>query len=185
MVYAIANDMKTVAVVGCAVGGASDWLDGHIAKNYNQMSVWGGVLDPLADKVFIGCLGTGLALKGLLPTWLLGVILGRDVFLVVCGAAFRAFERPEGAPFFDSETATFEIVPTTLSKVNTALQFALLGATLSHFSFGLPLDVQTLEPLWYLTASTTVLSGVQYLDGSGMRKLSSEHKNLRNKFTWK
>ena len=81
-------------------------------------SVWGGLLDPLADKVFIGCLGVGLVLQGLLPSWLLGVILGRDVFLVACAAGFRALERPQGAPFFDSETATFEIVPTYLSKVS-------------------------------------------------------------------
>ena len=29
--------MKTVALVGCAIGGATDWLDGYIARNYNQM----------------------------------------------------------------------------------------------------------------------------------------------------
>lgn len=69
--------------------------------------------------------------------------------------------------------------------MNTLLQFTLLGATLSHFTYDVPMAVSSLEPLWYLTAGTTILSGLQYLDGSGMRKLSSEHKNLRNKFTWK
>jgi cardiolipin synthase (CMP-forming) len=79
--------------------------------------VWGGILDPLADKVFIGCLASGLCLQGLLPAPLLGLMLGRDLFLVCCAVLFRAIERPEGAAFFDSDTATFEIVPTRLSKV--------------------------------------------------------------------
>ena len=37
LVYAIAHDMKTLALAGCVAGGASDWLDGYISKNYNQM----------------------------------------------------------------------------------------------------------------------------------------------------
>ena len=37
LLYAIANDMKAVALVGCIAGGFSDWLDGYIAKNHNQM----------------------------------------------------------------------------------------------------------------------------------------------------
>jgi hypothetical protein len=76
-------------------------------------------------------------------------------------------------------------IVTSTRQVNTVLQFTVLGATLSHFTCDFPTTVETLQPLWYLTASTTVLSGIQYLDGSGMRKLSSEHKNLHNKFTWK
>lgn len=140
LVYAIANDMKTLAMVGCVAGGASDWLDGYIARNYNQkvvsllvlsvhfysfmlffnyQSVWGGILDPLADKIFIGCLATGLTFHSppLIPPLLLALILGRDLCLVLGGVILRAVERPPGAPFFDSSTATFQIVPTRLSKV--------------------------------------------------------------------
>ena len=81
-------------------------------------SIWGGVLDPIADKVFIGCIAGGLTLQGLFPTTLLCIFLGRDIFLITLGALFRAIERPSGAPFFDSDTATFEIIPTKLSKVS-------------------------------------------------------------------
>ena len=41
--------------------GLSDWLDGFVARRYNQGSVIGSYLDPLADKVLIGCTVGALA----------------------------------------------------------------------------------------------------------------------------
>lgn len=84
-----------------------------------MQSIWGGILDPVADKVFIGCIAAGLCHKGLLPTELLSLILGRDAMLIMGGLAIRAFEKDPDVDFFDStsESATFEIVPTMLSKV--------------------------------------------------------------------
>jgi hypothetical protein len=72
-------------------------------------------------------------------------------------------------------------------QVNTALQFILLGTSLSHFAFELPLSVDTLVPLWYLTGTTTLLSGMQYLDGSGMKSIAPGQANSGSykKFTWK
>jgi len=177
LALAIVYDMKEVALVGCVVAGFSDWLDGYIAKNYNQMTVLGGMLDPIADKIMVGCLTGGLAWKGLLPMELAAVILGRDAVLIAASFAIRAYERPAGSPFFDTtHSATFEIVPSTLSKVNTGLQFALLGATLSHFYCLWP-TVAALQPLWWVTGSTTVASGLGYLlTGSGVRRLTGAAK---------
>ena len=176
LALAIVYDMKEVALVGCVVAGFSDWLDGYIAKNYNQMTVLGGMLDPIADKVMIGCLSAGLAYKGLLPMELAAVILGRDTVLVAASFAIRAYERPAGSPFFDTTySATFEIVPSTLSKVNTGLQFALLASTLSHF-YCLSPSMAMLEPLWWATGTTTVLSGAGYLTGSGVRRLPGSER---------
>jgi len=170
---AIAYDMKEVALIGCALAGFSDWLDGYIAKNYNQMTVLGGMLDPIADKVMIGCLTAGLAFKGLMPVELVGVIIGRDMALIIASFAIRGYEKPKDAPFFDTTySATFEIVPSTLSKVNTGLQFVLVGSTLGSFYCNVP-DVALLQPLWWLTGGTTLLSGADYLTGSGVRRISA------------
>jgi len=46
--WAVVNDHKNVALAGCAIAAFSDWLDGYIAKNYDQMTVLGGMLDPAA-----------------------------------------------------------------------------------------------------------------------------------------
>jgi len=172
LAFAIVNDMKEVALIGCCVAGFSDWLDGYIAKNYNQMTVLGGMLDPIADKVMIGCLSLGLAFKGLLPLPLAGVVVGRDVMLLAASFYLRHRERPMGAPFFDTTySATFEITPSTLSKVNTGVQFVLLASTLSNFAIGAP-ALPYIEPLWYLTALTTIGSGIGYMDGTGVRRIS-------------
>lgn len=171
LALAIAYDMKEVALVGCLVAGFSDWLDGYIAKNYNQMTVLGGMLDPIADKVMVGSLTAGMAYKGLLPMELAGVIVGRDAILLAASFALRWYEQPKGAPFFDTTySATFEIVPSNLSKFNTGAQFVLLSCTLSHFALGSPM-LASLEPLWWITGGTTVLSGLGYVTGSGVRRL--------------
>ena len=169
--YAIATDMKGVALAGCIIFGISDFLDGYIARTYNQETALGAFLDPLADKIFIGALVAGLSAKGLFPLPLAGLILGRDTLLVAASFIMRAREMPAGAPFFDTKaTATFEIVPSELSKINTACQILLVTCSLGNFALELPLEV-IVEPLWWITAVTTVGSGISYLDGSGLRRI--------------
>ena len=176
LAYAIVYDMKEVAMVGCLLAGFSDWLDGYIAKNYNQMTVLGGMLDPIADKVMIASLSAALAWKGHLPVELAAVFIGRDVLLIAASFAIRAYERPSGAPFFDTtHSATFEIVPSTLSKVNTGLQFAVLGSTMSYFYCLWP-SLAVIEPLWWATGTTTLLSFAGYLTGHGVRRLDGASK---------
>lgn len=115
---AIAYDMKAAALGGCILFGFTDWLDGYLAKKLNQQTVLGAFLDPMADKVMIGALTIGLVAKGLIPIELAWVILGRDLTLIAASFALRAMERPAGSHFFDTtDSATFNIVPSDLSKV--------------------------------------------------------------------
>lgn len=114
---AIYYDMKGVALLGCAYAGASDWLDGYIARKYHMKSLVGAFLDPIADKLTIGSLTFGLAMKGLLPLPLAWLILVRDVALLSGGAYFRYKERPMMKDFFDPRVSSIRIVPSQLSKV--------------------------------------------------------------------
>ena len=118
LTYSVYNDMKSVALIGCLIAGASDWLDGYIAKNYNMRSRLGEVIDPLADKVVIGCLTIGLSMKGLIPMSLMGVILGRDLVLLASSFYIRYNEKPKGAPMFDPTSFTYQIEPSMISKVS-------------------------------------------------------------------
>jgi cardiolipin synthase len=171
LTYAIVNEMHQTAFLATAICGFSDWLDGYIAKNYNMKSVLGGFLDPLSDKIVIAALAIGLTAKGLLPVELTSVIVLRDVLLVAGSFYLRAQERPKGSTFFDtSGSATFKIIPSILSKANTGLQFSVVILTLAHFSFGHP-PIYMIEPLWWITGTTTILSGVSYIDGSGIRRI--------------
>ncbi|MCB7137542.1 CDP-alcohol phosphatidyltransferase family protein [Cellulosimicrobium marinum] len=69
------------ALVVLAVSGASDWLDGVLARRLDQVSRVGQMLDPAADRLFILVTLLGLAWRDIIPVWLVVVIVARDVLL--------------------------------------------------------------------------------------------------------
>jgi len=71
------------AVLLLVVSGATDYLDGVIARRWNQVSRVGQILDPLADRLYILATLLGLGLRGIVPWWLLALIVARDVVLGV------------------------------------------------------------------------------------------------------
>ncbi len=69
------------AVVVLAVGGATDWLDGKLARSWHQRSRLGQVLDPLADRLYIMATLVGFAIRGIVPWWLVALLAARDVLM--------------------------------------------------------------------------------------------------------
>jgi len=59
----------------------TDWLDGVIARRFNMMSKLGQVLDPVADRLFVVCTIAVLAVREIVPWWLVAVLVARDVFM--------------------------------------------------------------------------------------------------------
>ena len=76
-------EADTAAFVLLAVSGITDWLDGKIARATGQISRLGQLLDPLADRLYIAATLLGLALRQIIPWWLVVVILARDLVLAV------------------------------------------------------------------------------------------------------
>lgn len=78
------------AVVVLAVGGATDWFDGKLARAWKQRSRLGQVLDPMADRLYILATLVGFVLRDIVPLWLLIVLLARDVLMLTAlGPALR------------------------------------------------------------------------------------------------
>lgn len=71
------------ALLVLAVSGATDWLDGVLARRLNQVTRLGQILDPFADRLFIFVTLIGLAWREVVPLWLVIVIVARDVLLAV------------------------------------------------------------------------------------------------------
>lgn len=71
------------AVLVLAFSGATDWLDGVLARRLGQVSRLGQLLDPAADRLFILVTLVGLAWRGAVPWWLVAVLVLRDVVLSV------------------------------------------------------------------------------------------------------
>ena len=84
-VWALLNARFGVALLLVFVAGFSDALDGYLAKRFDWRSRLGGLLDPLADKLLLISLFVVLAVLGLIPVWLAGVVIGRDLVIVTGG----------------------------------------------------------------------------------------------------
>jgi cardiolipin synthase len=75
------NDGPALTILIIAT--TSDFIDGMIARNFNQVTRLGMYLDPMSDRLFIAASVIGLAIRGLIPVPLLAVVLARDVVLLV------------------------------------------------------------------------------------------------------
>lgn len=73
------------ALIVLVFSSVSDFVDGVIARRFRQVSRLGQLLDPAADRLFIFAALIGLASRGVIPWWLLVVIVARDLMLVVLG----------------------------------------------------------------------------------------------------
>jgi cardiolipin synthase (CMP-forming) len=73
--------------------GASDWLDGKIARALNQGSRLGQVLDPAADRLYIAATIVALAVRAIIPWWLVAILAAREL---VVGGALAVLKRRAG-----------------------------------------------------------------------------------------
>jgi cardiolipin synthase (CMP-forming) len=69
--------------------GASDWLDGKIARALNQQSRLGQLLDPAADRLYIVATVIALAVRGIIPWWLVALLGARELVMAIVLAVLR------------------------------------------------------------------------------------------------
>src|ERR1022692_1672457 len=103
-----AGDWWAVGLLFAA--GASDWLDGKIARALNQQSRLGELLDPAADRLYIVATIVALAIRAIIPWWLVGVLAVRELLLA---AVLLALRRRNYAPLqvsFAGKAATANLL---------------------------------------------------------------------------
>jgi len=83
-----ANEQKDIVYIIALFAYISDLLDGYLARARNEVTEWGKILDPLADKIFIGAICLGMLWSGQLSIWYIAVVLGRDLLIVIAGIFF-------------------------------------------------------------------------------------------------
>ena len=149
-----------------AVASFTDLLDGYIARQFkSQSSVFGSMLDPLADKVLMTVMVISLTYASLLPFPLCALIIGRDIAIVSAVSYLRFISLPQPrtlSRYFDLSLPTVEMKPTLISKYNTFFQVGLVGLSLAAPVFNF-VDSPLLHCSWYFVATTTVLSGLSYV----------------------
>lgn len=144
----------------------TDLVDGWWARKFNQQSVLGSFLDPLADKLMISGTTLFLGVSGVFSYPLVFIILLRDSLLVTGAGLSRFYTLPTHLRslqhyFSLNHIPSVEVKPSTVSKANTVLQVGLVALGILTPAFHLP--VVYMHQLGALTMTTTIWSGLDYL----------------------
>ncbi|KRE12595.1 CDP-alcohol phosphatidyltransferase [Bosea sp. Root483D1] len=130
--------------------GVSDAVDGFIAKRFDMKSELGAYLDPLADKALIVSIYITLAIVGIIPVWLVIVVVSRDLMIVTAVILSWLMEKP------------VTIAPIVVSKLNTAAQLVFAALVLGSKSFDI--DAGAIMPVaQIIVAALTLASMGAYL----------------------
>ena len=143
------------------IAGASDALDGWLARHFHWSSPFGAAMDPIADKLLIAAMFIVFTLQGHIALWVAIIVLSRDAIIMTGAGCYRLlFERIEFAPTF-------------ISKANTAMQIVtviLLLLALCQFPYLSTVASLLVDPYcFYILAVLGVSSGVDYVITWGQR----------------
>ena len=108
--WLVLNHHDAAAVIVLMVSGFTDWLDGKIARRWNQMSRVGQLLDPAADRLYILATLIGLTVRGVVPMWLTIILVGRDVLLSFTLPVLRRHGYGPLPVHFLGKAATFNLL---------------------------------------------------------------------------
>jgi cardiolipin synthase (CMP-forming) len=131
------------------LAGVSDGLDGLIARWFDQRTVLGAYLDPIADKVLLVSTYVCLAILGAVPDWLTVIVISRDVLIVIGIAVFTLTEKQYG------------IRPSMLSKLTTVVQIMTVIVSLLVTDMAALRSLQ--QVLIWMAAALTTASGLHYV----------------------
>ncbi len=87
--WLILDGQDVAAVILLAASGATDWLDGFLARRLKQRTALGARLDPVADRLYILMAMVALTARGIMPMWLLVILVARDLMLVLLMPSLR------------------------------------------------------------------------------------------------
>lgn len=132
------------------VAGLSDALDGLLARSFNWFSRFGAIADPIADKLLLVSTSITLGVVGLLPLWLVALLMVRDLVILAGAITYHVLIGP------------YAMAPSILGKLCTFTQIAYVLMVISHAA-GLALPVLALEVGVWIVAGITVASGLHYV----------------------
>lgn len=173
----IYTDQYKTAIAAFWIAGFMDWVDGYLARKWNQQTIFGSFIDPLADKLLVGGTLLTLTAKGLIPLPLGSLIVGRDLLLVGCSFYIRNKTKPKDAGFFEmgKSAGVVSVEASMVSKFNTLFQFGLIWFTMTHLAFDIP--TQNMLPVIHgIVYTSTFASGFDYYYRGNWKTIFKEKK---------
>ncbi len=134
------------------IASATDFFDGFIAREWDQKTLLGAIIDPLADKMITIAAFLGLMVVGDASAWAIYIIIIRELFIT----GIRTVAVAEG----------LDIKASMAGKIKTVFQMIAIGFLLMHWPFG--------NALLWLAVVLTVYSGAEYLWGFKKALLKDE-----------
>jgi CDP-diacylglycerol--glycerol-3-phosphate 3-phosphatidyltransferase len=125
------------------IASATDFFDGFIAREWNQTTLMGEIIDPLADKMLTIAAFLALMMVGEASAWAIYIILVRELFIT----GLRTVAVGHG----------ISVKASMAGKVKTVFQMIAIGFLILHWPFG--------NELLWLAVALTVYSGLEYLIG--------------------
>ena len=120
---------ERAAVIMLAVSGATDWLDGFLARALHQTSLLGARLDPVADRLYILTAVVVMTIRGLVPWWLLAVLVARDLLLLCLLPSLRRSGRVALPVNLVGKAGTmFLLLAFPLMLIGSSASFGLVAA---------------------------------------------------------
>jgi cardiolipin synthase len=165
LVYLLLERQFEAALVVLVVAGASDGLDGLLAKTFDWRTRIGGLLDPAADKLLLVTVFFALTYLGLVPVAVTAIVVCRDAVIVA------------GAITYQWLIAPVEAEPSRISKLNTACQLAFLFFTLTAAAYSWPPQV-ILTLLGAAVVFTSIVSGLNYVLRWSKRAWRAKHSAI-------
>jgi len=138
-----------IALIVFILASVTDLLDGLIARIKKQVTYFGSILDPIADKFFLITSFLLMSYYGLMPKWLTIIVISKDV-IVLTGSIILYFV-----------THSLKIEPSFMGKVTSASQFVLIGLILLSLNIGETTHMHI--SLFILVAVLTVIAGLHYI----------------------
>lgn len=150
VIWLILTDRINLAFWLFVLAGITDAVDGFIAKKFHQETLLGAYLDPVADKLLLVGVFVTLGVVRVLPSWLVILVVSRDVMIVVAFLVAYLVGRP------------IRVRPLAISKVNTAAQIVLAGGELARLGLSLEIPAGLRLAAIILVAGLTASSWLVY-----------------------
>ncbi len=145
VVWAIASSQMWLAFLLFLAAAVSDAVDGFLAKRFGMKTELGAYLDPLADKVLIVSIYVTLGITGVIPLWIVILVVSRDIMIVGAILLSWLVDRPVA------------IKPHNVSRLNTAAQILYACLVLATQGYGINAE-PVLTLVMFLVAALTLLS---------------------------
>jgi cardiolipin synthase len=101
-------DLLALFILGLSA--FTDWLDGFLARRWNQISRVGQLLDPVADRLYIVATVVAFVARDIIPWWFAGLIILRDVVLALVIPVLRRYGLGPLPVHFLGKAATFNLL---------------------------------------------------------------------------